>query len=188
MPDQVSGLLSPLLRSWRIAAVRPYLKEGEILDYGCGVGRLAELVSPERYLGVDIDPETLAKARQANPSHVFLSAGQLASEMPDRRFDTIVAMALIEHLREPAAWVAEISKLLKPGGRIILTTPNPSLQRIYEWGSEIGLFSRDAAHEHFQYFDCPTLEKVLLSTRSRIVRYHRFLFGCNQLFELKCDS
>src|SRR5882724_4256798 len=69
MADQLTGLLSPFLRSRRIAAVEPFLGKGRLLDIGCGTGTLANHVNSTRYLGVDQDEESIAIAKNLFPTN-----------------------------------------------------------------------------------------------------------------------
>ena len=73
MAVQVSGLLSPFLLERRLTAARAYIAEGRVLDYGCGNGELARYIDPERYLGLDADPESVAAAKTRHPAHRFLA-------------------------------------------------------------------------------------------------------------------
>jgi len=55
--------------------VRPFLRElidGDIIEVGCGYGRLVEAFDPEKYLGVDINPSAIAEARTRNPNYKFM--------------------------------------------------------------------------------------------------------------------
>ena len=123
MADQIVGVLSPWLRNARLNRARPYL-HGAVLDYGCGVGALSDSCDPAGYLGVDIDRESVAVAQARRPQFRFVR------ETPStpQQFDTIVALAVIEHLEDPAALLAQFRRLLAPGGQIVLTTPHPSLE------------------------------------------------------------
>ncbi|MGO9449529.1 MAG: class I SAM-dependent methyltransferase [Candidatus Binataceae bacterium] len=96
---------------------------GTLVDVGCGTGQLLPRVRPfcERYVGVDIlsyddfpaDTEFVA----AN-----LDAGSI--NLPDESADVVVSVETIEHLEAPRALMREIVRLAKPGGLILVTTPN----------------------------------------------------------------
>ena len=176
MGNQVEqGFFSPFLQRARIAAARPYLA-GHVLDIGCGNGQLAAWVEPDLYLGVDRDGEALSAAREAFPHHVF------AETMPEQgSFDTIVALALIEHLKQPQAHLEAWTSLLADRGNILLTTPHKSFRFVHELGSRAGLFSRDAAEEHENMFDYRSLAGLAGQAGLRVVHYARFLGGGNQL-------
>lgn len=180
MPDQgAGGLLSSWLRRHRLDAARPYLR-GAVLDVGCGIGTLADDCPAERYVGVDIDKESLDLARRRHPAHRFSPAAD-----PALRVDTIALLAAIEHVADPAGFLRGLAKHLGPGGRIVLTTPAPWTDRIHAWGAAIGLFSRAAHEEHETLFDLPRMRETAHSAGLRVTCARRFLFGANQLFILE---
>ena len=179
MPDQVAaGLLSPLLRRCRMDMVRPYLT-GRVLDVGCGVGMLSRYCAREGYVGVEPDEESVAVARQTNPGYRF------EREIPaGSSFDTIVGLAVIEHIRDPGAWIAALRLRLADGGKLLLTTPHPSFGRIHIWGSGLGLFSAEAANEHERLIDHASMTILAREAGLGVSVYRRFLMGANQLFVL----
>jgi 2-polyprenyl-3-methyl-5-hydroxy-6-metoxy-1,4-benzoquinol methylase len=179
MSNQVEqGFFSPFLQRARLAVARPHLK-GQVLDIGCGNGALAAFVSPDRYLGVDRDKDALNAARRKHSSHRFVG------ELPEHgAFDTVVGLAIIEHLKEPQAALSEWSGLLSEQGRILLTTPHRSFRAVHELGSRLGLFSQDAADEHEEMFDRDSLSTLAQGVGLNVQHYVRFLAGANQLFIL----
>ena len=184
MADQLTGLLSPFLKSRRIAIVRPHLTQGELLDVGCGTGKLAHYVDATRYVGIDRDPESIAAAQKRFPKHKFLTVAEFSESRRESLFDQIVGLAVIEHVDDPQGWLGWLRTLLKPGGTIVLTTPHPSGRRLHESGARIGLFSREAAKEHRDLIDHDRLQKLAAASGLRIDSFETFLFGFNQLFVL----
>jgi len=100
----------------------------EIAELACGGGRLLHFfrgAGYERLTGVDISPDQVALAQQVVPNVVqsdvlpFLSSQQ-------ERFDMVVGLDIIEHFQKPEVllFLDECFAALKPGGRIILQTPN----------------------------------------------------------------
>ena len=94
-----------------------------LLDLGCGGGRLAAVLKDRfpRYLGVDTVryegfPET-GEFHRAD-----LDAGPVP--LPDACADLVAAVETIEHLENPRAFLRELLRLARPGGRILVTTPN----------------------------------------------------------------
>jgi len=173
------GLLSPFLQRQRVTAARPHLR-GKVLDIGCGNGVLANYVATADYLGMDRNPAVLARARARFPTHHFTEL----LPAPTPVYDTVVSLAVIEHIADPAEAMLAWSKYLKPGGRMVLTTPHPAFEWIHEAGAAVGVFSADAAEEHEEMIDCRRMEALLQNKPMRIDRYERFLFGVNQLFVL----
>ena len=178
MADQAAGLLSPWLRRERIKAAEPYIK-GKVLDFGCGVGTLSEVCLPEFYLGIDIDEESLKIARQNHVDYRF------EKQCPEgEQFDTIALIAVIEHIKNPELFLNQMKLLLKPKGRIVLTTPHPLVEKVHFCGAQFGLFSKHASEEHEQFFNYGRMRKYASLTGLKIYSYRRFLLGVNQLFVL----
>ena len=104
-----------LLRSIRHASAT-YAK-GLLLDVGCGGRPYEPIFQPfvERYTGVDTPASTLSR----------VDAGALASHLPfaNGAFDTVLCTEALEHLSSPAACIDEFARVLRPGGHLILTTP-----------------------------------------------------------------
>ncbi|HZR78173.1 MAG TPA: class I SAM-dependent methyltransferase [Chthoniobacterales bacterium] len=188
MGDQLTGLLSPFLRSRRIAAAKPFLGAGRILDIGCGTGELARHVESDRYLGVDQDQESIAIARKNFPNHQFFTVREF-SRLPEREtFEQIVALAVIEHVNDPEQWLGWLRALLRAGGSLILTTPHPAVRRVHELGARIGLFSRAAAEEHGDFLDRGRIEDLAGAAGFTVRKFRRFLLGANQLVLLEPDG
>lgn len=179
MADQgTEGWLSPFLRSKRFQAARPYLK-GRILDFGCGSGALAQFVPNDRYLGVDTDEDSLQQARNRFPHHLFLST------LPSRKqkFDTIAALAVIEHVSNPVDLLRNLAAYLSESSsaHLIVTTPHPSFHWLHDVGAACGIFSRHASEEHKALLDRKKLDEVGFQAGLSLVWYRRLLLGANQI-------
>lgn len=179
MGDQASGLLSDWLRRQRIRATQPYIQDiqGQILDFGCGIGTLAEHCHSSRYLGVDADADSIALARQRHPQHRFETA------VPHgERFDLIIMLAVIEHIPQPSNLLAQLRTHLQPDGRILMTTPYRGAEWLHTLGVRLKLCSREAGDEHETLFDLVSMREVAGSAGLHLHHYRRFLYGLNQLF------
>jgi 2-polyprenyl-3-methyl-5-hydroxy-6-metoxy-1,4-benzoquinol methylase len=141
-------------------------------------------VDAGRYLGVDSDPESIDIARDNHPSHrfVLIEKEDMAPIGKIRRnFDTIVLLAVIEHIKDPVGFLRELSDYLNDAGKIVLTTPHPAGRFLYEAGALIGLFSVDAAEEHETMLGKRDLSTLAEKSGLKIALYRRFLFFHNQL-------
>lgn len=179
MADQgAEGLLSPFLRRKRIEAAVPWLK-GRVLDFGCGAGILAAFVDSERYLGVEVDDLSVQKARSVFPQHMFVNS------LPEKalKFDTVVALAVIEHVKEPATFLYSLAELLEDNqlSRLVVTTPHPSVDWLHSIGAKVGVFSRHASDEHEELLDHVRLEMAGAEAGLKLVSYSKFLLGANQI-------
>jgi len=105
-------------------AIEEYgLTGGMVVDVGCGEGRLKRHLSKRfaRYVGVDVlryngFPET------SEFLETDLDTGRIP--MPDGVADVAVSVETIEHVENPRGFVRELTRIVKPGGWVILTTPN----------------------------------------------------------------
>ena len=99
----------------------------DVLDVGCAQGTLALLLAERghRVTAVDLRPEflTYAKTRHTQGEIRFLVANVLEDEIPGT-FDLIFANQIIEHLVYPEQMLRRLAAKLKPGGRLVVTTPN----------------------------------------------------------------
>ena len=96
---------------------------GTLLDVGCGTGALWDAVGDrfDRYLGVDA-----VRYEGFPPGGTFLEVDLEAGRVPwpDASADVVAAVETIEHLENPRAFVRELARLARPGGLIVVTTPN----------------------------------------------------------------
>ena len=100
---------------------------GNVLEIGCGWGRGLELLTKaaDHYTGIDKNEE-LIKALQAEyPTSTFISANiPPLSTLADNTFDYIVTFQVIEHIENDDLFIKEAHRVLKPGGKLFLTTVN----------------------------------------------------------------
>ena len=95
--------------------------EGEILDIGCDSGYILSKCGGGT--GIDI---SILRLKAAKHWSFFLSFVQaLAESLPFRQvFDTVIAAEVLEHVLDPEKVLAEVYKVLKPGGKLIVTVPD----------------------------------------------------------------
>jgi SAM-dependent methyltransferase len=99
---------------------------GRVLEIGCGMGHLLTwLEKDHQVFGSDINAWALEQARKNVPQGDFalLSAEDL-SAYPAAFFQVVVAKHVVEHLPHPEQAIAEMSRVLAPGGLLLLATPN----------------------------------------------------------------
>ena len=82
---------------------------------------------------------------------------------------------VIEHFSSAESIFKEVARVLKTGGRFIVTTPRNTVESL------IKIYAKNIDQEHVSYFDYDKMVK-LTETILEIVSYHRFTFGLNQVF------
>ena len=101
-------------------------QSGRILELGCGLGHLLGwLVDKYDVYGADINRWALFQASQNVPqgNFVLLPAENLHA-FPENIFQVVIAKHVVEHLPNPEIAISEISRVLTPGGLLLLATPN----------------------------------------------------------------
>ena len=99
-------------------------KRGRLLDIGSGSGWLVAHLNSLgwRAEGLDFDPYAVERARARG---MTMHLGDLASQrFADASFDAVTLCHSIEHVHAPLAWLREARRILRPGGSLVLATPN----------------------------------------------------------------
>ncbi len=148
---EVLGLLSP--------------ERGEsILDVGCGTGEFCCLLKnkyeAEPY-GIDGNEEAIKIARSLYSGISFDNVD--VEKVKERKYDAVVMVEVIEHFRNPQYVLEILEKMLKPGGRIVVSTPN-KWAVIHRMKSAIMGFDYLSDPLHFQHFNPKTLSCLFENT------------------------
>jgi ArsR family transcriptional regulator len=105
---------------------------GRVLDVGTGTGRLLELLAPRLQCGLGIDASrtmlALARVRLARPEFSHLSvrlADMYALPLHDAAYDLVLLQMVLHYAEEPAQVIAEASRVLAPGGRLVVVDLAP---------------------------------------------------------------
>ncbi|MEM6641937.1 MAG: class I SAM-dependent methyltransferase [Bacteroidota bacterium] len=112
-----------LLSAYHFA--QEYIK-GDLLELGCGEGRGVELLVPraDSYLGIDKIDSIVQDLKHRFPSYKFMQGTFPPFPFKDNQFDCLVTFQVIEHVEEDLEFIKEIHRVLKPGGKALMTTPN----------------------------------------------------------------
>src|SRR5579885_2976563 len=177
---------------WTRAIQALPFKQGRVLDLGCAFGFATRRLARRGYetVGVDVSPAYIARARRAHPQGVYLLASAEAVPLPDSSFDGVLFLDVLEHVHDERAALAEIARLLKPGGTLVLSVPHRGLLwrldslNLYQWlvrrthhglpPPEIGL---EAPHRHYRL----TQLQEMLGSRFRVERVMRTGLGLAEL-------
>ncbi len=105
---------------------------GDCLDVGAGTGAVSRgLMQNHRVVATDISPNMVAQIKQ----NLGIEARQADAEQlpfPDGSFDTVVASECIYYLDHPERFIAEANRVLRPGGRLLISSANHYVARFYD--------------------------------------------------------
>jgi SAM-dependent methyltransferase len=98
--------------------------EARILEIGCGTGHNLEMLGRFGQLdAIELDDESRAIAQKRLGRDVMSARLPELAGIPDRHYDLVAALDVIEHIDEDAGAVAAIAAKLKPGGKFVMTVP-----------------------------------------------------------------
>jgi 2-polyprenyl-3-methyl-5-hydroxy-6-metoxy-1,4-benzoquinol methylase len=157
-------------------------KNPKILECGCGVGLYSKFLLDQGYkniIGIDINTKSLKFAEK------FMKVKKIDCEkmdFPEKTFDVIIALNIIEHLHSPDKFLRKIKRILKKDGICVLSTPNTTLLR--------GIFGKNPIHpSHLQYWNYSKFVKILKANEfilldSKPIGRIPFLSQCNTFMVL----
>jgi SAM-dependent methyltransferase len=99
---------------------------GSVLEAGCGEGYGAARLAAggAGVVALDYDPTTVGHVRRRYPGLTVVRGNLVALPFGDRTYDSVVSLQTVEHLWDQDAFVAECRRVLRPGGRLVVSTPN----------------------------------------------------------------
>ena len=160
----------------------PFVPEGaRVLDIGCSEGELFELLGSSARDGVGLDPDLPAPV--VRPGY-RLYPGSFPGDLPEPGpYDAIVMLAVLEHIPAEAqdALAEGCSAALRPGGRLIITTPSPFVDRILDFLAAIRLIDGMSLEEHHGFEPRDAL-RILSGRDWELEVRRRFQLGLNHLF------
>lgn len=99
-----------------------------LLDIGCGDGSAAGLLADryQRIVATDIAPSTVAEAAARHPKIAQWMVLDASRTLPfaDSSFSTVISLSTLQYLFDPASFLAEVHRVLAPGGLVLVETPN----------------------------------------------------------------
>ena len=146
-----------------------------VLDVGCSSGYLARPLAERgnTIVGLELDPEAARAAEEFCELVLVGDVETMDLPLEPGSFDVVLGGDVIEHLRDPAAALARLRPLLRPGGRVVLSTPN-----VANWAIRLSLLSGrwrytdrgilDRSHTHL--FTRATLAETLERAGYRVER------------------
>jgi len=165
------------LREQRTSKLYRKFKNGLIvLDAGCGTGLISRNLNGT-VIGLDINLWNLEQAKAHALQASFIAGDIERLPFSSDMFDTVVCTETLEHLKQPEKAIAEFSRILKPGGRLIGSVPH----RHIIWSMRKILLTTCPVSEPFHHnYTVPEVKSML--SGFEIVSISKGLFGLNVFF------
>jgi ubiquinone/menaquinone biosynthesis C-methylase UbiE len=176
----MNSFFDKLLRQWRCRKVIKHIpKDSVICDIGCGEKAFfLKAVSRSIKKGIGLDEKAAAYA----DSKLEIKKCRLSAAVPleDESCDVVTMMAVLEHLSKPQEILNECSRILKKGGKLILTVPAPSAKKILEFlAFKLKVIDENEIKDHKNYFKAEDIKKMLSvagfkkeNIRNRFFEFH----------------
>jgi SAM-dependent methyltransferase len=170
--------LSPADFARRRAFLLAHVSPGEAaLDLGCGDGEFTAALAAAgaRAVGADVSQEALRRAARRHPEldlRLVTEAGPLPLE--DGQMDVVWAGDVIEHVVDTSAWLSEVRRVLRPGGRVLITTPYHGRAATLAIAVRPGAFERrfDPRSDHLRFYTSASLRDLLVDFRFEDIAIH----------------
>jgi ubiquinone/menaquinone biosynthesis C-methylase UbiE len=155
-----------------------------ILDVGCGSGWIAKSLIPKGKQVISLDVSKINPLRVQNEikdaNHFPFVADSFRLPFKDDSFYCVIASEVIEHVYEPEKFLAELSRVIKKGGRLIISTPYKEKLRYHLC---IHCNKKTPENAHLHSFD----ENILrnLYTKNDLKKFNSIIFGNKALIFLR---
>ncbi len=165
---------------WRARKATRWVRAGDrVLDIGCHQGEFLRGVEGRIGPSVGIDP--LAVPAAGPRFRLLTEPFQEPLPFADGSFDAVVMLATLEHIQDKEPLARECRRLLAPGGRVIITVPQPVVDKICAALVFLRLADGMSLDEHHGYDPAET--GPLFTRHAFALEHHsRFQMGCNNLF------
>ncbi len=168
-----SYIKGSLRGTWRHLALHP---DEHLLDIGCGTGVLlqaiGEAIPDVVCVGVDMSAAMLKIARQRlhNPEMLLLQAAAEHLSFADASFDVVTSTSALHYFANPAAALAEMYRVLRPGGRLLITDWCDDYLTCRLCGHWLKLINRG----HFQIYSTQQLHAQLTASGFENIHIERY--------------
>jgi 2-polyprenyl-6-hydroxyphenyl methylase/3-demethylubiquinone-9 3-methyltransferase len=143
-----------------------HLESGvRVLDVGCGEGWFCDAFTAAGCVavGVDVAPEAIRRARARYPSLEFTLCGETSLPFADSAFEAAWLGEVLEHVRDGIGLLAEVARVVGPGGLLLASTPDHGFWRRLALGLSRREFERhfEPRADHLRFFTRRTLAALL---------------------------
>lgn len=166
-----------IIEKMRFRKVIRYIpKSCILLDFGCGDDyNLIRYLKKHIRMGIGIETKIKNDVHNGN-----LSIYNDIAKVKNNSVDVITSLAVLEHLNAPLKILIELNRVLKEGGRIIITTPSPLSKPILEFlAFNLKIISEEEIRDHKHYFNKKELRSIFKKAGFKGIKIKSFQFGLN---------
>lgn len=162
----------------------------KVLDLGCGY-HAKNLISLSPLLEEGVGIDFRVHPRLKKNSHIRFIEGSIETSLPlvsIERFDVILMMSLLEHLREPGEILRNLWARMRPGSQLLVNVPTWQGKRFLEFSAfRLGLSPKTEMDDHKMYYDLKDLWPVLVAAGflPSLMRIKSHKFGLNLFAEIR---
>jgi len=142
LTDTVSGFIARYL---------PH-DSGRVLDIACGTGKLSQLIDSHGFerVSLEYDFEPLRWFRRRDAEALLVNADAQALPFADASFDHVIAVEMIDYVPNRARFYSEMLRVLKPGGRLMMTYTNKRSIKGLVYGAYLRLAGRARIRRYYE--------------------------------------
>lgn len=162
-------------RPWYGRALELLTPNTKILDLGCGLGEFARLARNQKncdVICVDGEPKYVDHVKKLGFPAYRVNLEKEMLPFKDGFLDGVVALEVLEHIKNTDGILREVNRVLKPKGYLVLSTPNPA------WiGHRMSCLFGYPPHEegyHLRFFTKKKLERCLEENGFEIIKWNSF--------------
>ena len=153
----------------------------DVLELGCGYFGKNLQVLANRYGNASFEGIDLIVTKEPKIPNLTLIPGDISTWQPEKQFDIVLSIAVIEHLLNPLQHLQLIYDLIKPGGFSILTTPTPASHFLWHKLELLHLIDSSVGNSHVLYLTKSGFFLLAKKAGLRILEQRSFELGFNQI-------
>jgi 2-polyprenyl-3-methyl-5-hydroxy-6-metoxy-1,4-benzoquinol methylase len=152
-------------RALAASRIKPEVtKGGAVLDLGAADGltllEIQKHLQAKEALGIELSAQLVARAQKNGAQVIKGDVQNLPTQVKTEHYDLVTALAVLEHLEDPLSCLLEAEKVLKPGGILVVSAPNPF------WDKAAGITRIHKEEEHHQTIITPRVFRNLIQKTS----------------------
>jgi len=180
--------LSPTYSN-RISAIKKHISGNILLDAGCSDGFIHGIIKKKglKITGVDINKSDIDIAKLLNPDNTYIVSSLYKLPFKNESFDTIICSEVLEHLDKDYMAISELYRVLKKGGKVIITVPSSDFPFCFD---PINFLLKDKhtnfgiwGFGHVRLYSFKKMSKMLENSGFKVVKKERISHGLVGFFE-----